>query len=132
MCGSAHACRENFHGEEEGGAVGTHVQEELGEGEDRNQAAGGGVVEDAGPDGVEAGDDDRAPELGANAAEEVGEEDADVVAGEVALAIRKCQSRAILCWGFGKSGGFRLTADATMMFPTAVFHRVPNLVGALP
>lgn len=85
MSGATNASGEDLDGEEEGCDVGSGVEEELREGEQRDEAAGGGMVGDAGPDGIKDSDDDAAPELLAHATDEVGEKDADVEAGEVAL-----------------------------------------------
>lgn len=87
MRGAAHTGGEDLDGDEERGDIGADVQEELGEGEEGHEPAGGCVVGDAGPDGVEDGDGETGVELLVDAADPVGEEDADVVAWEEALRV---------------------------------------------
>lgn len=83
--GATDAGREDFDGNQPGGAVRAHVEEELGEGEEGHQAAGGGVAGDTSPCSVEDGDDDTCPELLAGSADEIGERNSEEVAGNVTL-----------------------------------------------
>lgn len=85
MSSAADARGENLDRQEEGRGIWASVEEELCEGEEGHEAARGGGVRDASPDGVEDSDNDAADELLTNASNEVREEDAEIEAWEEAL-----------------------------------------------
>lgn len=84
MRGASDARGEDFRRDEEGRRVGSHVEHELRDGEDRDQPGRRGVVCYTRPDRVQACHGDAAPELLPYTTHQIWQEDSDVEAREIA------------------------------------------------
>jgi hypothetical protein len=84
MRGSTDTSREGLNREQEGRAVWSSVEEELGQGKEYCASSGANFSGHPSPEGVEDGDGDGAPELLGNSTNSVREEDSSIESGQIA------------------------------------------------